>query len=170
MGSIVLLSGPVAAGKTAVARELVKSSQAAVAHIEGDAFWSFIIKNPETQGVPKRMVMIMRAMLSAARHIERDGYEVIVDFTIPPWFLDGARALLKDKPFDYVVLRPSEAVCAARGAARKEGAISDYTRYHDLYTAFDDAARFTIGDDKSDAAVLAGRVRKGIDAGAFRVD
>jgi len=143
VGSIVILSGPVAAGKTAVARELIKSSPDAFAHIEGDAFWSFIIKSPQTQGLPKRMVMIMRAMLAAARHIERDGYEVIVDFTIPPWFLDGARAA-QGKAVRLCRLT------AERGSLR--GAGGSAKRRHE-----------------SDAAVLAGRIREGIDAGTFRV-
>jgi AAA domain-containing protein len=169
VGSIVILSGPVAAGKTEVARELVKSSPGAVAYIEGDSFWRFLVKSTRSQTMPKRFVMLMRAMVSAARHIERDDYEVILDFTIPPWFLDATRALLKDKPFDYVVLRPSESVCAARAAARPEGAVADYTRFHELYASFDDAARFTISDDISEAAVLAGRIREGINVGIFRV-
>jgi len=43
---------------------------------------------------------------------------VILDFSIPPWFLEGVRQRLKDVPIDYVVLLPSEAACAARAAAR----------------------------------------------------
>ena len=113
--------------------------------------------------------MVMRAMLAAARHFARDGYGVIVDFSIPPWYLDAVRKLLPGAPFDYVVLRPSEAVCAARVAARAAGTISDYTRYRGLYSSFDEAERFTIRDDESDARATAARIRAGLDAGAFRV-
>jgi hypothetical protein len=99
------------------------------------------------------------------------GYEVIVDFSIPPWFLEtGLRVLkAKDLPLDYVVLRPSEAVCAARAAARKEGKITDYAPYRDLYLSFDEAERYSIKDDVSDSKVVAARIREGVNAGQFRV-
>jgi chloramphenicol 3-O-phosphotransferase len=37
----ILLSGPVGAGKTTVAKELIATSQGPTAHIEGDKFWAF---------------------------------------------------------------------------------------------------------------------------------
>jgi hypothetical protein len=88
---------------------------------------------------------------------------------LPPWYLDAVRALLKGKPFEYVVLRPSETVCAARAAARPEGAVADYGPYRDLYAAFDGFERFTICYDDSDAHVLAVRIRAGLSAGTFRM-
>jgi hypothetical protein len=98
--------------------------------------------------------MIVTAMTGTALPYALYGYEVILDFSIPPWFLETAQKIIKsrDVPLDYVVLRPSEKVCAARAAARTEGAIADYTPYRDLYASFDEAGRFTIKDDGSDAA------------------
>jgi predicted kinase len=170
MPAIIIVSGPVGAGKTAIARELIGSSLGAVAHVEGDAVWSFIVKSPPEQDHRLRFMMITRAMTATARHYERDGYEVILDFSIPPWYLEAVRALLTGKPFQYVVLRPSETVCAARAAARSEGAIGDYAPYRELYAAFDGVERFTIRDDEGDAAAVAARVRAGLDAGEFRME
>lgn len=115
--------------------------------------------------------MTMTAMTTAALPYALYGYEVILDFSIPPWFLETAQKVVKakDVPLDYVVLRPSETVCAQRAAARSEGAIGDYTSYRELYSLFDEAERYTIRDDTSDAAVVAGRIREGLDAGKFRV-
>ena len=166
---VVILTEPVGAGKTTIARELAACSVGPLASIEGDIFWSFIAKVAPDQGRGQRMTMVMRAMTAAARHYARDAYEVILDFSIPPWYLDAVRALLTGKPFDYVVLRPSEAVCAARAAARSAGSITDYAPYRDLYASFDGVERFTISDDESDARSIAARIRAGLEAGTFRV-
>ena len=99
------------------------------------------------------------------------GYEVILDFSIPPWFLETAQRVVKwkDLDLDYVMLRPSETVCAARAAGRAEGAIADYTAYRELYSSFDGVERHTICDDTGDPAVVAARIRDGLDAKMFRV-
>jgi adenylate kinase family enzyme len=169
--SIVILSGPIGAGKTTVARELVALSTGPVAYIEGDKFWSFIAKAAENLRAEKNFKMIMTAMTGAALPYALYGYEVILDFSIPPWFLETAQRIVKsrDVPLDYVVLRPSEAVCAARAAARAEGAIADYTRYRELYACFEEAERYIIGDDASAAGVVAARIRDGLNSGTFRL-
>jgi chloramphenicol 3-O-phosphotransferase len=168
---IILLSGPIGAGKTTVAREFIALSPAPVAYIEGDTFWGFIAKKAPGRGIHYDFKMIMSAMTAAAVPYALHGYEVIVDFSIPPWFLDNARRIAKrrDVPLDFVVLRPSESVCAARAAHRGEGAIPEYAPYHELYTSFDEAERYTIKDDSSDAAVVAARIREGLEAGQFRL-
>jgi hypothetical protein len=96
---------------------------------------------------------------------------VILDFSIPPWFLETAQRLVKKKDLklDYVVLRPSEKVCAARAASRAEGAIADYTAYRELYSSFDGVERHTIQDDTGDPAAVAARIREGLNAGKFRL-
>jgi adenylate kinase family enzyme len=170
MKPIILLSGPVGAGKSTVARELVAISPSPIACIEGDTFWSFI-KGPAGGPVPKNFKMIMTSMVSAAISYALYGYEVIVDFSVPPWFLDTARKVVsrREVPLDYVVLRPSESVCAARAADRSEGTVADYTRYAELYRDFDEAQQYTIQDDRASAAELAARIREGLDAGKFRL-
>jgi len=167
---ITLLSGPVGAGKSTVARELVALSPGPTAYIEGDTFWSFIARGAAIP-IAKNFKMIMTSMTAAALPYALYGYEVILDFSIPPWFLDTARRIVEGKqlPLNYVVLRPSEAVCAARAAGRTEGVIADYAPYRDLYLSFDGAERHMIQDDTSDAAAVAQRIREGLDAGVFRV-
>ena len=171
MKPIILLSGPVGAGKTTVARDLITSSPGPMAYIEGDTFWSFIARSTPGQSRLKNFKMIMTAMTAAALPYALFGYQAVVDFSIPPWFLDTARKIVKSRevPLDYVVLRPSQTVCAARAAARTEGKITDYGPYRDLYSLFDEAERYTIKDDAADASVVAARIRDGLDAGTFRV-
>jgi adenylate kinase family enzyme len=168
---VVILSGPIGAGKTTVARELIAAAGGPNAYIEGDVFWSFIAKGAADERREKNFKMIMTAMTGSALAYAVYGYEVILDFSIPPWFLETAQKIVKTKdvPLDYVVLRPSETVCAARAADRAEGKIADYAKYHDLYSSFDEAERYTIKDDASDPKVVAARIRDGLDAGKFRI-
>lgn len=171
MKPIIVLSGPVGAGKTTVARELIASSPGPAAYMEGDIFWTFIVKGPEGRRPEKNFKMVMTAMTAAAVPYALAGYETILDFSVPPWFIDTALrvARVRDVPLDYVVLRPGKAVCAARAAKRAEGAIADYTPYNDLYASFDEAARYTIRDDEADAIAIAARIREGLDTGRFRI-
>lgn len=172
MKPIILLSGPVGAGKTTVARELIASSPGPVVYMEGDTFWSFIVRQSEWLPPHKNFKMIMTAMTAAALPCALYGYETIVDFSIPPWFLETADKITgkKEVPLDYVVLLPDEAVCAARAAARTEGTITDYTRYRELYQDFKAAGRrHILSDNDSDATVLAGKIREGLKEGKFRL-
>jgi adenylate kinase family enzyme len=168
---IILLSGPVGAGKSTVARELMRLLPGPTAYIEGDTFWSFIAKGAADPRNLKNFKMIMTSMTAAAVPYALYGNEVVLDFSIPPWFLDTARAVVKvkDVPLDFVVLRPSMEVCAARAAGRSEGAIADYAPYRDLYMSFNEAEHHIIQDDKSDAATVASRIRDGLDGGKFRL-
>lgn len=167
---ILILSGPVAAGKTTVARELVRLLTDDVVLIEGDVFWSFFV-NGAPGPTHKRFRTIMSAMTAAALPYATNGSRVILDFSIPPWFLDTVRkiAAMREVPLDYVVLRPSEAVCAARAKARPDGSIADYSRYSELYRDFDQVARHIMCGDAMSAADTATAIVRGVALGQFRL-
>ena len=171
MGSIVLLSGPIGAGKTTVAQELVALSSGSIVYIEGDEFWFFIVKSGEGQSRHKNFRTIMAAMVAAAIPYAMAGYQVIVDFSVPPWFLETARKIVQKReiPLHFVVLRPGLDVCAARAAGRAEGTIPDYTGYAELYADFESAETYTVKNDSVDPKTAAALVREGLDAGRFRV-
>ena len=112
----------------------------------------------------------MAAMTAAALPYALAGYEVILDFSMPPWFLDTALKIIskRDVLLQYIVLLPAENICAARAAARMEGKITDYAPYHDLYVSFAEAQhKNIIHDDLSDAATIAKHIRKGLSNDAF---
>lgn len=165
---VVMLSGPIGAGKTTVARELLSLASAPTCYLEGDTFWSVFVR-PDAKPRHDRFRLIMRSMTAAAVPLARSGYEVLLDFSFPIDFLDTARKILKEIPTDLVILRPNLAVCAQRAAERVAGQIPDYTRYHDFYAMFEGRPQNEISDDTLDARSAALRIRRGLDSGVFRI-
>jgi adenylylsulfate kinase-like enzyme len=166
--SVTIVSGPVAAGKTTIARRLLELLPAPVSYVEGDTFWPLVAKAHSSD---RREVfhIIMRSMTAAAVPFARSGYLVIVDFSIPPHFLPTARKIVKELELNYVVLRPSLAVCETRAATRSEGRIADYGSYREFFGLFDQASKFVISDDEADAFTLAKRIFEGLSRGDFIV-
>jgi gluconate kinase len=166
--SVILLSGPIGAGKTTVARELLPLLPAPLSYIEGDTFWSFIRKSGD-RGLRENFPVLVRSMTAAAVPFARSGFCILIDFSIPPAYLDSARKILKEMPFDFVLLRPSLQVCMERAASRKEGAITDREKLKSFYSLFEDARTEAICDDHADPASLARRIADGLGQGRFRV-
>jgi chloramphenicol 3-O-phosphotransferase len=170
IGRVVIVSGPIGAGKTAVSTELAKLLSGPLVSIEGDTFWPHFV-NGEGTGRQKQFRAMMRAMCSAAGAYALSGFDVILDFSIPPWFLDTVKKIMgrRNIPTDYVVICPTKAVCAARAASRPEGKIEDYEAYNELYEDFSNWPTGAIKDNGSDSASIAAHVAKGLEAGAYRL-
>jgi len=166
--SVILLSGPIGAGKTAVAKQLLPLLTAPVVYIEGDTFWSFIAK-PGDRGPRENFPVLMRSMTAAAIPFARSGFRVLIDFSIPPAFVDTARKILKEVPFDFVLLRPSLQVCVHRAGSRSEGAMNDYETLKDFYALFEQGTVEAICDDSTDPGSLARQIAVGLNQGRFRV-
>jgi chloramphenicol 3-O-phosphotransferase len=166
--SVIFLSGPIGAGKTAVARALSALLPAPLSYIEGDTFWSFIQKDGE-RGLRDNFPVVVRSMTAAAVPFARSGFRVLIDFSIPPTFIDTARRILKEVPFDFVLLRPSFEVCAKRARSRQEGAIRDYAMLKNFYARFEEGAVEPICDDNADPESLARRIVDELNQGRFRV-
>jgi predicted kinase len=167
--SVVMLSGPVGAGKTTVARELIAISPAPIYYIEGDTFWPHFAKT-DSKPQRERFRLLMRSVTAAAIPLARSGYEVLLDFSFPLDFLDTARKILKDIPLDFVMLRPTLATCKQRAAARPEGKIADYSVYRDFYAMFEGLSNHEVGDVEANPASIARRIRAGLDQGIFRLN
>jgi hypothetical protein len=168
---IIIISGPIGAGKTTVAGELVKMLPPPVVYIEGDKFWSFIAKPGEKYTSIINFKMIIRSVTVAAIPAARIGYQVVLDFSIPPWYMGVVMEILgrREIPVDYIILKPSEETCTERAANREEGKIADYSIYKRLYDSFGEANKYTIVDEVSDACTIADHIMEGLDEGAFRV-
>lgn len=166
--SVIFLSGPIGAGKTAVAKALLPLLPAPLSYIEGDTFWSFIRKRGG-RGLPDNFPVLVRSMTAAAVPFAHSGFRVLIDFSIPPTFVDTARKILKEVPFDFVLLRPSLQVCVERAASREEGATRDYVMLKNFYARFEEGTVAPICDDNADPASLARRIADGLNRGEFRV-
>jgi hypothetical protein len=93
----------------------------------------------------------------------------LIDFSIPPTYLETARKILKEVPFDFVLLRPSLQVCVQRASSRERGAITEYERLKNFYARFEDGSTEPICDDTADPASVAQRIAEGLNQGRFRV-
>jgi hypothetical protein len=144
MAGVTILSGPIGAGKTAVAKELIALWSGPLAYIEGDQFWPFLVKRASGDRREDFRV-IMRAMTSAAESFPRTGYNVLLDFSVPPPFVPSAQKILRDAALDYVVLRPPLEICEARASDRVEGKITKYDR--SFYALFASDARHVVAPD-----------------------
>ncbi|HWH56350.1 MAG TPA: AAA family ATPase [Terriglobales bacterium] len=166
--NVIFLSGPIGAGKTAVAKALLPLLPAPLSYIEGDTFWSFIKKDGERE-LRDNFPILARAMTAAAVPFARSGFRVVIDFSIPPTYVDMARKILKEVPFDFVLLRPSFPVCAERAASRREGPMNDYEMLKNFYARFEEGSVEPICDDDADPESLARRIADGLNQGRFRV-
>jgi adenylylsulfate kinase-like enzyme len=77
--SVIFLSGPIGAGKTAVAEELLQLLPAPLGYIDGDTFWSFIRKEGQ-RGPRDNFPVLVRSMTAAALPLARSGFRVLIDF------------------------------------------------------------------------------------------
>jgi adenylylsulfate kinase-like enzyme len=165
--SVIFLSGPIGAGKTAVAQELLQLLPPPLSYIEGDTFWSFIRKEGE-RGLRDNFPVLVRSMTAAAVPLARSGFRVLIDFSIPPAYASTARKILKEIPFDFVLLRPSLEVCVKRASSREKGAITDYERMKNFHTLFEDGNVVPICDDNADPVSLARLIAEGLNKELFR--
>jgi len=168
MASILILSGPIGAGKTTVARALLDAATPPTAYVEGDVFWSFLVK-PEPRTRQRNIQTIMRAMVRTAAAMAGDGWDVLLDFSIPPAFAARAVTRLKDLDVRYVELRADLATCAERAAGRAEGVIADYQPYEGFHALFDADDRFVVRTDDKGPSETAAIIRQGLAAGHFRL-
>jgi chloramphenicol 3-O-phosphotransferase len=167
VAAVTILSGPIGAGKTAVSKELIGLSPGPLAYIEGDQFWAFLLKRAERDR-HEDFRAIMRAMTSAAGSFTRTGYDVLLDFSVPPPFVPSAQKILRDAPLDYVVLRPPLEICEARARDRAEGRIAKYDR--GFYALFSAEARHVVAPDNGESPrAIAEIIFQDLKAGRFRV-
>jgi len=178
-GRIVIVSGPPGAGKSSIARRLAAgSAEPRAVHLHTDDFYAYIKKGfvapwrPESQS---QNITVMNALAGAAATYAKDGYEVVADGIVGPWFFDPWRAAAATHDLDlrYILLMPDEATAVARGTARTEpGAMTDAAVIRTMWGHFT-----TFASDPANVLDTTGQsveetfaaVQDGLAAGRFRL-
>jgi chloramphenicol 3-O-phosphotransferase len=139
-GSVILLSGPMASGKSTVANLLAATFPKAV-HIEGDVFRRFIVSgrhemtpDPSEEALSQ---LRLRYLLAAevAEEYARTGYTVVVEDVVAGLLLNAFVSLFSHRPLHLVVLFPSEEAITQREAGRTALGYGNWS-IHQLRGAF----------------------------------
>jgi GrpB-like predicted nucleotidyltransferase (UPF0157 family)/predicted kinase len=138
--AVYLISGPMAAGKTTVARLLAARFRRGV-HLEGDLFRRSIVAGREevTPDLrPEAMEQLRlryRLAAAAADTYAEAGFTVALEDVVAGPLLGEYRTMIRHRPCEVVVLFPSAEAVARREAGRREKGYGDWS-IEQLYDGF----------------------------------
>jgi adenylate kinase family enzyme len=175
-GWLVVLTGPPGAGKTTVAAMLVQRYDLAV-HLHADDFWRFIRSGAIPPYLPqahRQNTVVITALARAAASYAANGYHVIVDGIVGPWFIERFCAALNPalEQIHYVVLRPDEATTLRRAQDRACDALTDAEPIQAMYRQFADLGDYenhVIDSTAIDPATTVERIERAITKGQYIV-
>jgi cytidylate kinase len=122
--AVYLITGPMASGKSTVARLLAARFEAA-AHVEGDVFRRNLVAGRHemtSSPTPEALAQLrLRYRLSAmvADTYFGEGFAVVVEDVVAGPLLAEFADLIRSRPLHVVVLLPSMETVASRAAARE---------------------------------------------------
>ena len=163
MPSIVVVTGPPGAGKSAVAAALVTSFDPG-ALVEGDAFFGFLRAGAVAPWLPaahEQNEAVIRAAAAAAGRLSA-WCTVVYDGVVGAWFLPAFVGAAGVARLHYAVLLPPAEVCLERVATRPGHDFTDVDAARHLHADFartrSVAGHVVSTDPDEDAAVVASRV------------
>lgn len=136
---ILILSGHPGSGKTTIAEALAHLPGRPKVHLHSDDFWGYIKAGKIDPWLPeshRQNQMISRIVADVAAAYAGNGYFVIVDGVIRPWWLPAFAA--HDLPLHYVVMRTGRDEAIARCQARGGDSLTDPVVVADLHHQFAD--------------------------------
>lgn len=141
--AVYLITGPMAAGKSTVARLLASRFERGV-HLEGDVFRRFVVSGraemtlePSREALEQLRLRYRLAAAAADGYFDA-GFAVAVEDVVVGALLGEYPRMIRSRPCHVVVLLPSPQAVAAREAARADkGYGGDWTveRHHADFVA-----------------------------------
>jgi GrpB-like predicted nucleotidyltransferase (UPF0157 family)/chloramphenicol 3-O-phosphotransferase len=138
--AIYLITGPMAAGKSTVARLLAERFERSV-YLEGDFFRRSIVSGrvemtPEASAeAVEQLRLRYRLAAAAADAYFEAGFTVALEDVLAGGLLGEYRTMIRSRPCHAIVLMPSLEAIAAREAARQKKGYTRWT-FEELYEGF----------------------------------
>lgn len=157
MASLLVVTGPPGAGKSAVAGALAQRFDPSVL-VLGDAFFAFLARGAIPPWLPAsadQNAVVTRAAAAAAGAYVRGGYATVYDGVVGPWFLPTFAAATALESLDYVVLLPSVERCVERVRTRVGHGFTDEPATRKMHDEFSTATideRHVLRDPPDDVA------------------
>jgi chloramphenicol 3-O-phosphotransferase len=142
-GPVLIVTGPAASGKSAVALQLAELSEERSVHLHADDFFHALkagrLRGWEDGAEPQHQV-VFEAIASAASAYASGGYFVVLDSYIRPKYLEIVTNIIKHNKVElhYVALRPSLSELRVRSNNREESKRHRDEILNELYDAFKD--------------------------------
>ena len=159
MPSVTVISGCPGSGKTTLSKHLANRAPRGV-RVDTDVFYHFLAHrlDPSAPESSAQNAAVIRAFLRAAKSYVQDGYDVVVDGVVGPWWLELIQIELGD--FQYAILHADLETVLQRTSKRAKTAqvSASPTLVRTMHGQFDSLSgleeRVIVTTGKTDSDVL----------------
>ncbi len=141
MGSLLVITGPPGAGKSATAAHIAHRRNIGVV-VAGDSFFAFLADgaiDPWRSEAHAQNGIVIEAAGSATGRFVLGGYHTIYEGVLGPWFLPRFADAASIRNLDYVILLPPVEACLQRVRTRLNHGFGDEAATRRLHRDFAEA-------------------------------